>query len=116
MRNFRIVCLSATILLSLCSIAMAIGPIWVDQQSVNIGSSSAPGRTGQWWCDNHFSANLGGDWECIENTGSLCTSDVPNNTVVQCGRLDTDGSTQYNGYDRDVQPFEYELPFLVDAN
>ena len=83
------------------------GPIWVDLQTENITNSSAPGQTGQWWCKEHFGGNLGGTWECLEGTGSYCTSQVPNHTEVQCGRLKDDGTTPYNGAARVVAPFGY---------
>jgi hypothetical protein len=94
--------------LALPSSAVALaGPAWADLQSINIGGSSAPGRTGQWWCQNHFGGNLGGTWECVEGGGSYCTTQVPNNTNVQCGRLAADGTTPYQGAGRTIAPFGY---------
>jgi hypothetical protein len=85
----------------------APGPCWADLQTVNIGGSSAPGRTGQWWCTNHFGNNLGGAWECVEGTGSNCSSQVPSQGSVQCGRLNADRSTPYYKLTRSAAPFGY---------
>lgn len=82
----------------LCSVADAAGPQWADYRTIDIGTQSEPGRTGQWWCDNHFGGNLGGKWECAENTGSSCELQVPNNTHVSCGRLNDDGTTGFIPY------------------
>jgi hypothetical protein len=57
-----------------------------DVQSINIGGSAAPGRTGQWWCTNHFGGNLGGTWDCLAVTGGSCTADAPASSTVTCGR------------------------------
>lgn len=55
------------------------------QQTVKV-YSAAPGRTGEWWCDNHFGGNLGGTWNCISVSGGSCSSDAPQNSDVTCGR------------------------------
>ncbi|MET0404703.1 MAG: hypothetical protein ABW123_19970, partial [Cystobacter sp.] len=83
------------------------GACWADLRSVNIGASFAPGRTGQWWCDHFFGANVEGTWECVEGTGSSCSSPVPNSGNVRCGRLGSDGSTPYAGASRVIQPLGY---------
>lgn len=75
----------------------ASGPTWADLQTVNVGSNAAPGRTGQWWCDNHFGANFGGSWECVDATGGHCLEDVPADGDVVCGRLGVDGTTPWCG-------------------
>ena len=56
-----------------------------DQQTVNV-YSSAPGRTGEWWCDAHFGGNLGGNWDCISVSGGSCGCDAPQGSNVTCGR------------------------------
>ena len=53
-------------------------------ETVNV-YSAAPGRTGQWWCDNHFGVNLGGDWQCLSVSGGSCSSDAPQGSDVTCG-------------------------------
>jgi hypothetical protein len=48
---------------------------------------SANGRTGKWWCDNHFGRNLGGHWLCRSvSGGNSCTATVPNNELVSCSQ------------------------------
>lgn len=48
--------------------------------------SPAAGRTGQWWCDNHFGRNLGGTWDCLRVGGARCGDDAPGGAAVTCGR------------------------------
>ena len=83
------------------------GPCWADLQTVNVRDNSAPGRTGQWWCNNHFGSNLGGAWECVEGTGSSSSAQVPATSNVQCGRMHADGTTPYFGAARTILPFGY---------
>jgi hypothetical protein len=80
---------------------------WLDYQAVNVGSNSALGRTGQWWCQNHFGNNIGGFWECVENTGSSCTLQASNNTSIQCGKINTDGTTGYTSTNNIQKTFGY---------
>lgn len=50
--------------------------------------SAAPGRTGQWWCTQHFGANLGGTWRCKSvSGGTACSKDAPQNKIVTCEKL-----------------------------
>ncbi|MBI3524594.1 MAG: hypothetical protein HY066_08705 [Betaproteobacteria bacterium] len=100
--------LNVLCLLSLCLVTPSwAGAIWLDYQSVNVGQNSASGRTGQWWCTNNFGINLGGIWECAENTGSYCTSQAPNNTLIQCGKINQDGTTNYSPINNIKQGFGY---------
>ena len=47
--------------------------------------AASPGMTGEWWCSNHFAANLGGTWSCQSvSGGTACTADVPLNELVSC--------------------------------
>lgn len=47
---------------------------------------SAAGRTGHWWCENHFGGNLGGSWSCDAVSGSRrgCGYDAPYGSTVTC--------------------------------
>ncbi len=58
-----------------------------DVRSVFVGGLSAPGRTGEWWCDRHFAANLGGEWDCLRVAPGVCAQDAPRNSTVTCGRF-----------------------------
>jgi hypothetical protein len=68
-------------------------------------TSSAPGQTGAWWCENHFGANLGGIWDCIDSSGGSCASDAPAGGVVTCRQRDMalwmapSHVTQFTGWD-----------------
>lgn len=53
---------------------------------INIKNMNATGRTGQWWCSNHFGGNLAGSWDCLSATGNSCATTVPANGTVTCGR------------------------------
>ena len=55
-------------------------------KTVDIGGGSAAGRTGQWWCNNHFGKHLGGTWDCRSVSGGACGAVAPNNSKVTCGR------------------------------
>lgn len=56
-----------------------------DVQSVAVYAPGA-GRTGAWWCDNHFGKNLGGTWDCLRVSGARCSDDGPSGASVTCGR------------------------------
>ncbi|MBI2898008.1 MAG: hypothetical protein HYY06_30930 [Deltaproteobacteria bacterium] len=85
------------------------GACWFDRRTVDVGAGlSAPGRTGQWWCDNHFGGNLGGSWECIAGTDSSCEEQAPRGTRIHCGRLGEDGTTPFvPSPNRTKSPFGY---------
>lgn len=61
----------------------------------------APGQTGQWWCDNHFGANLGGSWRCdgVDYRGRRysCGQTAPYNSVVTCSKWSNGGGGGHPG-------------------
>lgn len=58
-------------------------PSGYSDQSQIIAYNSAAGRTGSWWCENHFAKNLGGTWVCL---GNNCSRDVYLGEIVTCGK------------------------------
>ena len=64
--------------------------------TVNVGGNSAAGRTGQWWCDNHFGGNLGGSWDCRSVSAASCGAVTPNNATVKCGRYTAVNTAPFN--------------------
>lgn len=58
-----------------------------ETQTVRVYDSQ-PGRTGHWWCENHFGGNLGGYWRCdgVDGNRMACDYQAPQGSAVQCTR------------------------------
>lgn len=58
-----------------------------EQLTVDAGSAGA-GRTGDWWCANHFGNNYGGQWICgsVNSSADACSRDVDAGQTVRCGQ------------------------------
>ena len=73
-------------------------------------TNTAPGQTGQWWCDLHFGLNLGGAWQCLSVAGSpgACSADVTLGQSVSCGQYHVvhDAGFQYPGFLSTPEPFQ----------
>jgi hypothetical protein len=85
-------------------------------QRVNAGATSVPGQTGSWWCTNHFGANLGGVWDCLDVAGGSCAATVPAGADVSCRKRDIElwmGPTHVSSSGSVISDFK--AAFATDA-
>jgi hypothetical protein len=62
----------------------AILQLGVFQSQELVVYDSADGRSGDWWCQNHFGGNFGGHWTCTAADGLPCDQTLPEGATVTC--------------------------------